>query len=210
MTIPARVLRWLPLGPAALLFGLCAAHPVGAQDRETGPPARAVIAVAPADNACTYRIRNQQNQDRFSLRPAGVLRVQVRGGLWVDVTVEDDAAAGIPGTRAGRTLVLRGANGGRAVRDSLVARSAVGETTEHQVHVQCCLEESRGQGQGQECRRWADARPPEMTTGVLRPGALPRPHRPAEARGPAAPPLRTASTPLKPLPPGGPVMEVQE
>jgi len=189
---------------AALLLAVAVASlapPSAAQNRSD----RYLIQVSPDDSTCRYQIQDQPDQDVFLIRPGGLLTVQARGGLWVDVSVEDNPR-GIPGTRNQRSLALRD----NAPRDTLTARSAIGRSTEHRVRIQCCLERGR---RTDECPQWRDALPPETTTGDATPRRMPPPHSSRAMRGPSAmpdPAVLPVPFPPAPLPPGGPVMRVEE
>jgi hypothetical protein len=174
---------------------LCLAPPADAQNRSD----RYQILVSPHPDGCQYQIEEQVNQDLFIMRPGGQLTVDAREGLWVDVTVEDDAR-GIPGTRNRRSLSLR-QNESRAV---LTARSSIGKNTEHRVRIQCC----KSRNPRAECPAWTDAVPPTTTTGSLDAPVLP-PERTgiASSRGPA---VVLAPVSSSPLPAGGPVMQIEE
>jgi len=206
--LPAPMLTSLPPGlrSAALLLaiavaGLAFAPSSAAQNRSD----RYLIHVSPDDSTCRYQIQGQPTQDVFLIRPGGLLTVQARGGLWVDLSVEDDPR-GVPGTRNQRSLALRG----NAPRDTLTVRSAIGRSTEHRVRIQCCLQRGR---RANECPQWTDALPPETTTGDAAPRRMPPQPSSRTMRGPAAMPdpaaLSLPSLPT-PLPPGGPVMRVEE
>src|SRR6056297_1296130 len=127
------MLTSLPLGlrSAALLLaiavaGLAFTPSSAAQNRSD----RYLIHVSPDDSTCRYQIQDQPNHDVFLIRPGGLLTVQARGGLWVDLSVEDDPR-GVPGTRNQRSLALRE----NAPRDTLTVRSAIGRSTEHRVRL---------------------------------------------------------------------------
>ena len=156
------------------------------------------IVVEPKGATCVYQIQDQTDQDLVIVAPDSVVTVEARRGLWVDVTVEDDPR-GVPATRNLRAVSLRPDQD----RGRLVARSAIGRSTEHRLRIQCCTERAEGRG----CPRWMDAQPPSMDTGELQNV----PVLPAEevigARGPSAllPLLRPSE-----MPPGGPVMRVEE
>lgn len=156
------------------------------------------IRVMPEGETCLYQIRDQTNQDLLVISPGGLVTIQARRGLWVDVFVEDDAR-GVPGTRNRRTLALRA----QAPRDTLVARTAVGRSTEHQLKIQCCMSRDRGP----TCPRWTDAQP-HPTDDERRNGTSSAflPSDPV-ARGPSAP--MSGDRPPS-SPPGGPVMRVEE
>ena len=190
---------------------------------------RHVIRVTPGTTSegargCFYEIQGQADQDLFAISPGGLVTVRALRGLRVDVAVDNDPG-GIPGTRNRRATAL----GRSAPQDTLVARSAIGRSTDHRVRIQCCPD-LRGRGRGQECPRWTDALPSTLGTGALRMAPLP-PDRMATAswtgaaRGPMArpalpPPAHPGDQPLgnqppgnQPLgnqPPGGPVMRVEE
>lgn len=194
-------LRCVALLLAVAVASLALAPPSAAQNRSD----RHLIQVSPEDSTCRYQIQGQPDQDVFLIRPGGFLTVQARGGLWVDVSVEN-TPRGIPGTRNQRSLALRD----NAPRDTLTVRSAIGRSTEHRVRIQCCLERGR---RTNECPQWTDALPPETTTGDATPRRVPPSHSSQTVRGPSAmpdPAVLPGSFPPAPLPPGGPVMRVEE
>lgn len=156
------------------------------------------IVVEPKGAACVYQIQDQTDQDLLIVAPDSAVTVEARRGLWVDVSVEDDPR-GVPATRNLRALSLRSDQG----RGSLVARSAIGRSTEHRLHIQCCTERAEGRG----CPRWMDAQPPSMNTGALRDVPVLPPDIGGAARGPSA--LLPLPRPSE-MPPGGPVMRVEE
>lgn len=159
------------------------------------------IRVTPEGDACLYQIQGQDNQDLFVVSPGGLVTIQARGGLWVDARVEDDPR-GVPGTRNRRMLALRT----QAPRDTLIARSSMGRSTEHRVRIQCCTSRVRGRA----CPRWTDAQPYKTESGRLNEGAsgFIRGSSP-DVRGPSAP-SSEINGPSDPPPPGGPVMRVEE
>jgi hypothetical protein len=174
------------------------------------PPAkeRHTIAVRAQGNTCVYQIMDQANQDLFVVRPNGAVILRAQSGLWVDIAVEDaevqgsSGARNVPGTRNRRSFALRP----QAPQDAFTARSVLegASSTEHRVRIQCCPTRERGQG----CPAWQDAQPHNPASGesggsasLLDSGAG------MMMRGPAAPPA--VHSPL-PLPPGGPVMRVEE
>ncbi len=175
------------------------------------PPAeeRHTILVRPQGNTCVYQIVGQANQDLFVVRPNGAVVIRARNGLWVDVAVEDaevattvPSAGRVPGTRNRRSFALRP----QAPQDAFTVRSAVEGTasTEHRVRIQCCPTRERGQG----CPAWQDAQPHDPASGERGGSASLLDHSTGTMmRGPAAPPA--VSTP-RPVPPGGPVMRVEE
>jgi len=169
-----------------LLLGLPPAQ-AEAQSRSD----RYVIRVFEQADVCRYQIRGHADQDLFHIRPGGTVSIQTKEALWVDVTVQDDAR-GTPGTRSRRSLALRRENAGGVI----TARSTIGRSTDHKVQIQCCPE----RGARDECPKWMDARPPRTTMGTGDPELSGLP-----ARGPAA---GAVSKPA--LPPGGPVMRVDE
>lgn len=152
---------------------------------------RYTINVFDDDGTCRYQIANQADQDLFLIRPGGSVTVRTKGKLWVDVTVEDDPR-GTPGARSQRAMALREENQSNA----LMARSAIGRSTEHKVRIQCCP----SLGGRNECPRWVDAQPPSRSMGAILPGdemTAPRGPSTVEPVGPA-------------WPAGGPIMRVDE
>ena len=192
-------LRYTTLLLVLAALSLAFVRPSAAQNRSD----RYLIHVSPEASTCRYQIQGQPNQDVFLIRPGGLLTVQARGGLWVDVSVEDDPR-GVPGMRNRRGAALRQ----NAPRDTLIARDAIGRSTEHHVRIQCCLQRGR---RADACPQWTDALPPETTTGDAHPGRMLPPHSTQTMRGPSVLSLPPMPAPLPiPLPPGGPVMRVEE
>lgn len=181
--------RCLPL----LVVGACLTTIAAGQSRGS-----AHIVVEPKGATCIYQIQNQTDQDLLIVAPDSAVTIEARRGLWVDVSVEDDPR-GVPATRNLRALSLR-TNAGRG---RLVARSAIGRSTEHRLHIQCCTERAEGRG----CPRWMDAQPPSMNTGALHDVPVLPPDIGVAARGPSA--LLPLPRPTE-MPPGGPVMRVEE
>ena len=179
------------------------------------PPAkeRHTILVRPQGNTCVYQIADQTNQDVFIVRPNGAVVVRAQNGLWADVTVEDAEVRGANGPRSvpgvqnsRRGFTLRPEASQVAFQDAFNVRSSIAEgtSTEHRVRIRCCPE----RGRGQECPAWQDAQPysPMSQDGGGGSASLLPFNHSNLARGPmAAPPA-----PPTPLPPGGPVMRVEE
>jgi len=181
--------------------------------RAQAPPAKEqhTILVRPQGNTCVYQIRDQTNQDLFVVRPNGAVVVRAQNGLWVDVTVDDaevrsaDGPRSVSGVQNSRSsFTLRPQASQAAFQDALTVRSSIagGASTEHRMRIQCCPERARGQ----ECPAWQDAQPYDPASGERGGSASLLPsNRGKVARGPMAAPV-----PLTPLPPGGPVMRVEE
>jgi hypothetical protein len=172
----------------SLILIFCIPPPdVAAQSRSD----RYVIRVFEQADVCRYQIQDHADQDLFHIRPGGTVTIQTKEALWVDVAIQDDSR-GTPGTRSRRSVALRSANDG----DVITARSSLGRSTEHKVQIQCCVERR----EQEECPKWTDARPPRTAMGTGDPGLSGLP-----ARGPAAGAVTEPA-----LPPGGPVMRVDE
>lgn len=165
------------------------------------PKERHRIVIEPGTEACVYRIHDQVNQDVFVTRPGGAVVFRALRGLWVDISVED-APGAVPGTQHRRALALRT----RTPQNAFTVRGGRGQTTEHRVRIQCCLNRTRGPG----CPQWTDAVPhvpapdPGGNALWLGPRSALRGHGPAPQVAP--PPFRASPT----VPPGGPVMRVEE
>lgn len=203
------VAAYLFAGYGLLAPDASAQNPAAAKDRHT-------IVVEPGADACTYRIQGQTNQDVFVIRPQGRLTVRALRGLWVDVSVEDDVrtidneARRVPGMRRQRTLALRQPRGQALRQDTLSVRAAIGQTTEHRVRIECCPRQTRSQG----CPEWQAAQPYDASTGDAGRPRFYDPNRTPAFTGPSAAPVRLPAAlvapPSLPLPPGGPVMRIEE
>lgn len=157
-------------------------------------PSRQVqhIAVVEQDGQCLYRVVGQSNQDEFVIEPKGRVVFQFLRGLKATALIAE-APDGTQGT-SGPNAVTVTQGGPR----SLDVREAIGQDTEHQVQIQCCMER-----QGQRCDRWTDATAAaeDLDHRVDTPHGLDR-------SGPSAP---MAEGPPPPEPKtGGPRMKVDE
>ena len=199
---PSCAVRCITLSIALFVAAGAAAVPTAnaqpAKERHT-------ILVRPQGGACMYEITGQANQDLFVVRPNGAVILRAQEGLWVDASVEDvrveraNGQRSVPGAQNRRSFALRP----RTPQDAFTVRGQMGQTTEHRVRIQCCANRDRGQG----CLEWQDAQPfdPSAQQGGGGSAFLLRPDAGTMLRGPAAPPA-----PPVPLPPGGPVMRVEE
>jgi hypothetical protein len=158
---------------------------------------------------CYYQIQDQADQSAFRITPLGAVLFQSRGGVKVRVEVADaevDDGRGtrrpIPGVAGNKKAEV---SGGQPVQ-SLAVREAQGVDTDHKVNIQCCTDRNLF-----GCK-WSDAQPAQSSAEM---GAVPgsfldfgaAPSGPNPMRGPAP------SDPywmIAPLPPGGPVMKIEE
>lgn len=202
---PSTILRSVRF--AVLSIALCLTAGAFMAPMANAQPAkeRHTILVRPQGDTCEYEITGQTNQDLFIARPNGAVILRVQGGLWVDAGVEDGSVRGangprsVPGAQNRRNFALRT----QTPQDAFTVRSRIGQTTEHRVRIQCCANRNRGRG----CLEWQDAQPfnPTAQEGGGGSASLLPFDSGSMMRGPVAPPA-----PPVPLPPGGPVMRVEE
>lgn len=184
---------------AVMLIGISARN---AEAQERKPLHR--IRIFQEDDVCFYQIQGQTNQDTFRITPLGAVIFRTNG---VKAQVEvDDAQVGdetIPGMAAEKSAEI---SEGRPVQ-SLAVRTARGMNTDHKVNIRCCTSRNLF-----GCR-WLEAQPapPPKSMGAAS-GFLPGVN-PSFGGGPRA---MSRAIPLPSrgerigLPPGGPIMKIEE
>lgn len=129
MPLPTRVRIFCVL--AACSGGLLAA------DVQAQAPARQQIAVVTSGGQCTYEVKGQPDPTRFEIVPRGQVQFQPRGGHLVKVTVLPNDA-GIEGGEGVREMWVRNAR-----PRYFPVRTSLNRSTEHEVVIECCQDQSR-------------------------------------------------------------------
>ncbi len=158
---------------------------------------------------CYYRIQDQVNQEQFRITPLGAVLFQAKGGLKVEIEVDDAEVA----DRQGQPQAIAGLAGARKTEisdrrpiQSVAVREARGVNSEHKVNIRCCT------GRTILGCRWSDAQPSETATG-----GIPQSGPDLNAllhRGPHASdgsiPVQSEWRLERLFGPGGPVMKIEE
>lgn len=200
----------------ASILTLAIAASTSAQPRKSNHDIR----VYTQGSTCYYQIDEQQNQDLFRIAPGGGVRFYANQGsaarMLINIEVQNDASGRSGAQGNGRASLQTG----KPVA-TIKARNAIGQTTQHPVRIQCCLNAT-----GNQCPNWLEAQPYTGSTSGLGPqwedATWSIPVIRTAAHGPFAPdelthderaagvsPEVPRSLP-RPLPGGGPVMEVEE